>query len=202
MRKTTFAAVPLAFLALALPSAAQAKRAVTYEAKLAPTAGSTVRGKATLTDGKRRDRVKLRLRGLEAGATYSWSLRKAPAGGDACAGEEVASFSYGALRARGRGGAKARSRGAAFAGGAGVYAVLVTNAGGAPVACLALRSKAQRKAGREAAERQQDEAAGDSLSEDDDELADDDTGDALEEEGLGEDEPLDDDPGDEAEDEL
>src|SRR5687767_2577145 len=46
-----------------------------------------VRGKAELVDGGRRDKVRVRVRGLSAGETYSWSVRKAAEGEDACAGE-------------------------------------------------------------------------------------------------------------------
>ena len=194
MKKTILAAVPLALLALAVPSAAQAKRAVTYKAKLAPSAESAVRGKAQLVDGKRRDKVRLRVKGLGAGATYGWALRKAPAGGDACTGDEVGSFTYAALHGRRGGSAKARARGKAFAGGDGVYAVVVTDAAGEDVACLALKSKAQRKAERKRAEQRQDAGDDDGSSLDDDELGDDDEQLDDGSEDLGDDEPVEDEP--------
>jgi hypothetical protein len=189
MKKTILAAVPLALLALAVPSAAQAKRAVTYKAKLAPSAESAVRGKAKLVDGKRRDKLQLRVKGLEAGATYGWALRKAPAGGDACGGEDVGAFSYAELKGR-RG--KARSRARAFSGGSGAYAVVVTDAAGQDVACLVLKSKAQRKAEREQAKPRHDGTDDDEAGLDDDELGDDSSGD--EDEDLAEDEPYEDEP--------
>jgi hypothetical protein len=76
MKKTILAAVPLAMLALASPAAAHgSKHPTTLKAKFAPSADSTVRGDASLVDGKRRDRFRLRVKGLAAGATYTWTLR-------------------------------------------------------------------------------------------------------------------------------
>lgn len=187
MKKTILAAVPLALLALAVPSAAQAKRAQTYKAKLGATAGSTVRGKAQLVDGKRRDKVRVRVRGLEAGATYGWSLRKAPAGGDACTGSEVASFSYATLRTR-RHGAGGRARTKGFAAGDGAYAVVIEDEQGEAVACLELKSEAQRRAEREDAQREQDEQGDDDGASGDDDELDDEPGDG----GL-DDDPFEDD---------
>jgi hypothetical protein len=177
MKKTILAAVPFAILALAVPSAAEAKRAVTYKAKLAPTAGSSVRGKASLVDGKRRDKLQLRVKGLEAGATYTWSLRWAATAGDACTGEAVGSFAYSSLEGR-RVNVRSRARG--FSGGSGRYAVVIADAEGEAVACLELKSEAQRKADRGAAAEQGDEAGDDDSGDDevhfdeDDERGDDD----------------------------
>ena len=200
MKKTILAAVPLMLLVLAAPAAAHGgKRATTYKAKLAPTAGSAMRGKATLTDGKRRDRIRLRVRGLEAGASYSWSLRRAAAGGDACTGDEVAAFSYSALQGRRHGKAGSRSRGSGFAAGDGAYAVVVTDAEGEDVACFELKSKAQRRA-----ERKKHDSADDESAADEDEQGDDDQGE--DEDDLGEDDSAagDDDPveDDDAEDDV
>jgi hypothetical protein len=167
-----------------------------------------VRGKAQLVDGKRRDKVRLRVKGLEAGATYGWTLRKAPAGGDACSGNVVGSFTYSALHGLRGGNARAQARGRAFAGGDGVYAVVVTDAAGEDVACLALKSRAQRKAERKRAEQRQDAGDDDGSSLDDDELGDDDE--QLDDDGpedlgddeLGDDEPVEDEPLDDNGDDL
>jgi hypothetical protein len=188
MKKTILAAVPLALLALAVPSAAQAKRATTYKAKLAPTAESAIRGTAKLVDGKRRDKVQLHVKGLAAGAGYTWTLRTAPAGGDACTGEDVASFSYSALQGRRSGHAKGRARGRAFTGGSAAYAVVVSDGAGEDVACFELKSKAQRKADRKQGKQRHDAGEDDDQSAGEDERGDDDQGD----DDLAEDEPLDD----------
>ncbi len=95
-----------------------------------------MRGKAELVDGKRRDKVQVRVRGLTAGETYTWSVRKAAEGEDACAGEAVDAFEYAPLKARRKGNSKSRARSREFAAEDGaVYAVVVTDAEGADVAC-------------------------------------------------------------------
>lgn len=144
MTKTILLALPLAALALAAPAAADGgKHKSRYHGALS---GADVQGKAKLFDGKRRDKVSVRLRGLTAGGAYAWELRQAAAGGDACAGEAVEGFTYRALkvRARGKGGAKGKSR--AFVAEAGAaYAVVVTGPDGAPVACAELEPKGRRR---------------------------------------------------------
>src|SRR4051794_35792556 len=123
MKKTILAAVPLALLALASPAAAHGGRhADTYTARLAPIAApraaaarherdaepTGVRGKATMVDGPRRDKVRLHVEGLTAGQAYRWEVREV-SGDGACTGETVAEFTYGHLRARPDGGGSARS---------------------------------------------------------------------------------------------
>src|SRR3954447_11209750 len=131
MRKSIFAAVPLAVLALAAPAAAHSSRhATTYKAKVvaveaAPGATAAkhgsrareaagVRGEAKLVDGSRRDKVELHIKGLQAGAAYTWSVRSAGGDADACAGDAVDAFEYDALNARRRGHSRARSRSRTF----------------------------------------------------------------------------------------
>ena len=178
MRRTIFAAVPLAVLALAAPAAAHGDRhATTYKANVvAVEAASTddataarhghsgdagIRGQAKLVDGSRRDKVQLHVKGLQAGESYTWSVRSATGEDDACAGEAVDAFTYDALTARRRGHSKARSRSTSFTAEDGTsYAVVVTDAAGTDVACGEFQSradrraaKAKRKAERRAAER-------------------------------------------------
>ena len=184
MRRTIFAAVPLAVLALAAPAAAKGGHATAYKAKLvaveaAPAAtaskhGATVRetgirGHAELVDGKRRDKVQLQVKGLEAGATYTWSVRSATGADDACAGDAVDAFEYGDLTARRHGNSTARSRSRTFAAEDGTsYAVVVTDADGNDVACGAFLSKADRRAAkRNAKAHGKDEHAGDQQQGDD-----------------------------------
>lgn len=180
MHKTVLAALPLTFLAIAVPVAsADARDATSYRAALAPlgTSGSPagVRGTARLRDGAKRDRVRLSVRGLARGQRYSWSVRKARAGGNACAGEVVGAFTYRALR-KGRARAGDRSRGFTAAEGTS-YAVVVSTAGGRDLACGELRTNAAPQQG--AGEPGDDESAldDDSLDEDslDDESVDDDS---------------------------
>jgi hypothetical protein len=171
MTKKILVAVPLAALALAAPAAADGGKQK-YRAALT---GAGVQGKAKLEDGKRRDKVAVRLRGLTAGATYGWELRRSAAGADACAGEAVAGFTYRALKVRHRGNASARGTASGFAAEEGaVYAVVVTGPDGAPVACGELQSKVRRretKAERRGA-RGVDRLAGDSAGDVDDSDAD------------------------------
>jgi hypothetical protein len=151
LRRTILVAVPLALLALAGPAAAHGKQhATTYKAAVSGESG--VRGQAKLVDGKRRDKVRLRVKGLAAGESYTWSIRAASADGDACAGETVAEFSYAGLTARRHGRDDAGSRSRTFAAEDGTsYAVVVTAADGTDVACGELATKAQRKAERKKA---------------------------------------------------
>ena len=205
MKKTLLAAVPLALLALAAPAAAQGgKHASTLKAKFAPSAESSVRGDASLVDGKRRDRFRLRVKGLDAGATYTWSLRQAAAGGDACTGETVGSFRSTSLEGRRRG-SKVRSRSKGFAAAEGFsYAVVITDEAGEDVACAELRTKAQRKAERKASKRKgskQEQSGGDDEQGDEDEQGDDDqSGDDSAEDESADDESDDDPSEDEGED--
>jgi hypothetical protein len=203
MRKTVLAALPLTLLALAVPAtAAQARgKATSYRATIAPLAAAPsgdgasaskrrrhesasrrapgVRGQARLTDGARRDRLRIKVRGLDRGAKYTWSLRVATGGADACAGEVVDAFSYGTLR---RGHDSDRSRDFAVEPGA-AYAVVVTDAEGTDVACGEFGGKAaggeKRGKGRDKAS---DDESGDDSAEDesDDDSADhDESGDDL-----------------------
>jgi len=202
MRKTIWAAVPLALLALAAPAAAKdGAHAVTYKARLAPVAVEApaasaskhdkaekrrgdkrrgrddrseqagVRGKAELVDGGRRDKVQVRVRGLVAGETYAWSVRKAAEGEDACAGEAVEAFEYAPLEARRRGHGKARARSLEFAAEDGaVYAIVVTDAEGADVACGEFARKGK---GHEGADEVEDEPGDDHGDETESESEDD-----------------------------
>ena len=210
MKKTILAAVPLALLALAAPAAAHGgKHATTLKAKFAPSADSSVRGGASLVDGKRRDRFRLRVKGLEAGATYSWSLRQAAGGGDACTGETVASFSSTSLEARRKGATKVRSRAKGFAAAQGVsYAVVITDEAGEDVACAELRTKAQRKAAKRKGSKQQqtggdDERSGEDKGHFDEDEQGDDDDQGEDEDDLGEDDSAadEDDPSDDEDDE-
>jgi hypothetical protein len=168
VRRTIFAAVPLAVLALAAPAAAKGGHATTYKAKLqaveaaAPADAAKhdtkaretgVRGQAKLVDG-RRDKVQLHVKGLEAGATYTWSVRSAADGEDACAGDAVDAFEYKDLVARRHGNSKARSRSLEFTAEDGTdYAVVVTDADGNDVACGEFLSKADRRAAKREAKK-------------------------------------------------
>ncbi len=184
MKKTILAAVPLAMLALASPAAAHgSKHATTLKAKFAPSTDSTVRGAASLVDGKRRDRFRLRVKGLAAGATYTWTLRQAAGDGDACTGETVASFSYSSLQGR-RKAAKVRSRAKDFSAATGAsYAVVIVDESGEDVACAELLTKAQRKAAKRKAAGQEQTGGDDVQTGGDDEQGDDQqSGDAAEDE--------------------
>ena len=200
MKKTILAAVLLAMLALASPAAAHgSKHPTTLKAKFAPSADSTVRGDASLVDGKRRDRFRLRVKGLAAGATYTWTLRKTTGDGDACTGETVASFSYSSLQGR-RKAARVRSRAKGFSAATGAsYAVVIVDEAGEDVACAELLTKAQRKAQRRAAKRKAAEqiqtGGDDEQTGSDDEQGDDDDeqGDDEQSDDAGEDESGDDD---------
>jgi hypothetical protein len=181
VRRTIFAAVPLAVLALAAPAAAKGGHATTYNAKVqavaaaapataakhGPKARATgVRGQAKLVDG-RRDKVQLQVKGLEAGATYTWSVRSASGSDDACAGDAVDAFEYNDLTARRRGNSKARARSRTFAAEDGTsYAVVITDAAGNDVACGAFLSKADRKAKRQAERKAKGKHAGDQQGDD------------------------------------
>jgi len=192
LRKSIFVAVPLAVLALAAPAAAHSsKHATTYKANVvavqaqAAKAGKTgVRGDAKLVDGSRRDKVQLHVKGLTAGESYTWSVRSATGDADACAGDAVEAFEYGALLARRHGHTAARSRSTDFAAEDGTtYAVVVTAADGTDVACGEFKSKADRraeKAERKAehksgGKRNDDDAGEDEQGEDDQQGGDDDT---------------------------
>jgi hypothetical protein len=226
VRKTIFAAVPLAVLALAAPAAAHGGRhATTYKANVvavaaAPSdatatrhgdsAATGVRGQAKLVDGSRRDKVQLHVKGLQAGESYSWSVRSAAADGDACAGDAVDAFSYDALTARRHGHSGARTRSTSFSAEDGTsYAVVVTAADGTDVACGEFQSKAdrraakaKRKAERRAAKRKH-ESSGDDQSGDDDSASGDDdsaSGDepTADDSPSGDDDPAQEDAGDDA----
>jgi len=85
--------------------------------------------------------VRLTVHGLVRGERYTWSLRAAADGEDACAGEAVDAFSYHRALRRGRPHASARSRDFALATGT-AYAVVVTGADGVDVACGTFGGKA------------------------------------------------------------
>ncbi len=156
MRRTLLAALPLALLVLAAPAAAKdGRKHTTYRAALAPVAAeaptvapsrrghasddAAVRGKAVLVDGRRRDRVKVRVRGLDRGVAYTWEVRQ---GG--CAGEAVGGFRYRALNVR-RGGAKGRGVSRSFTAAEGAsYALVVSGPDGA-VACGEFERKGGKK---------------------------------------------------------
>jgi hypothetical protein len=195
VRRTIFAAVPLAVLALAAPAAAKGGHATTYKAKVQAVAAAApataakhgakaratgVRGQAKLVDG-RRDKVQFQVKGLEAGATYTWSVRSASGSDDACAGDAVDAFEYNDLTARRRGNSKARARSRTFAAEDGTsYAVVITDADGNDVACGAFLSKADRKAKRQAERKAKGKHAGDQQGDDsqgEDEQGDDSQGD-------------------------
>jgi hypothetical protein len=214
VRRTIFAAVPLAVLALAAPAAAKSGHATTYKAKLvaveaAPAATATkhgakvretgIRGHAELVDGKRRDKVQLQVKGLEAGAAYTWSVRSATGEGDACAGEAVDAFQYGDMTARRKGNSRARSRSREFTAEDGTsYAVVVTDAEGVDVACGQFLSKADRRAAKKKAGKAHGKAKHDEQG-DDDAQGDDDSqagGDDQAEDPATEPEPGDDPAGD------
>jgi hypothetical protein len=150
MNRTTLAVAALAALALAAPATASAKshgkhRSTTLRAKVAPAAGTSVRGKARLVDAKR-DRVSLQLRGLTAGTQYTWEVRSAPAGGDACNGTAVDGFSLRALRVRRHGNASATGRSKAFStDAASDYAIVILDADGNVVACASLDGKGSKQ---------------------------------------------------------
>jgi hypothetical protein len=182
VRRTIFAAVPLAVLALASPAAAGGGHATTYKAKLvaveaAPPATASkhgamvretgARGQAKLVDGKR-DKVQLQVKGLEAGAVYTWSVRSAAEGEDACAGEAVDAFEYRDLTARRHGNSRARARSRDFTAEDGTsYAVVVTDAEGTDVACGAFLSKADRHAAKRKADKQHGKSKHDEQGDDD-----------------------------------
>ena len=116
-----------AALLLALAPGASAhskhgKRAKVSKAHLETTAAATAagipdaRGRAKLVDGRKRDKVSLHMKGLEAGETYLWHVHQATGEGDPCAaGSTVGNpapypgFTYRALTARRSG--KANSKG-------------------------------------------------------------------------------------------
>ena len=179
MRRTIFAAVPLALLALAAPAAAKGGHATTYKAKLVAVEAATaskhgakvretgIRGHAELVDGKR-DKVQLQVKGLEAGSAYTWSVRSATGEDDACTGEAVDAFAYGDMTARRKGNSRARSRSRSFTAQDGTsYAVVVTDAEGVDVACGEFLSKADRRAAEKQAGKAHGEAKHDEQGDDD-----------------------------------
>jgi len=171
MRRTILAALPLSLLVLAAPAAAKdGRHHTTYRATLAPVAAEEptaspsrrghveeseeVRGKAVLRDGRRRDRVKVRVRGLEPGVGYTWEVRQ---GG--CAGEAVDGFRYRALKVRRHGGAKGRGVSRSFEAAEGASYALVVSGPGGDVACGEFQRKGAR-GGDERGDKPGDEAPG------------------------------------------
>lgn len=196
MRRTLLAALPLALLVLAAPAAAKdGRKHTTYRAAIAPVAaeaptaspsrrghveadGVEVGGKAVLVDGRKRDRVKLRVRGLDRGVAYTWEIRQ---GG--CAGEAVGGFRYRALKVR-RGGAKGRGVARSFTAAAGAsYALVVSGPDGA-VACGEFERKGGKKKKKRGGEDVDPPACEDAPADDEglDDFGDDELG--------GDDEPL------------
>jgi hypothetical protein len=105
-----------------------------------------VRGKAELVDGRKKDRVKVRVRGLEPGGDYTWEVRSA-SGDSACGGEAVDGFRYRELRIRRHGGGRSRGVSRSFTAEDGVsYALVVAGADG-DVACGEFERKGKRRKG-------------------------------------------------------
>jgi cobalamin biosynthesis protein CobT len=165
--KRIFVAVPLVLLAFAAPASAHGAKhrgghhATSLRAKLAPSgAGSAVAGRARLVDGKKRDKLALHVRGLDAGSTYTWELRSAAAGADACTGDAVDGFTLRGLRVHRHGHADAAGRSKGFsADAASSYAIVVLDADGNVVACAPLGAKGSH--GDAKAKHGDDPAAGD-----------------------------------------
>jgi hypothetical protein len=121
------AACLAAALVVAAPAAAHEKRAKVSRAKLTATPAAEAagipdaKGRAQLVDGKRRNKVSLHMRGLEAGETYLWHVHQATAEGDPCAaGSTVANpapypgWTYRELKARESGNANSKGRSSTF----------------------------------------------------------------------------------------
>ena len=156
-----------AALAVALVTPATAahddgKRAKVYRAHLEANEAATVagvpdaRGRAHLKDGRKRDKVSLRMKGLEAGETYLWHVHQATAAGDPCAaGSTVGNpapypgFTYRELTARPSGNARSKGKSTTFPVAEDDtgqdYYVNVHLQDGTVIACGVLERKAKRK---------------------------------------------------------
>jgi len=134
------------------------KHAKVSKAHLEATAAATAagipdaRGHAQLVDGRKRDKVSLHMKGLEAGETYLWHVHQATGEGDPCAaGSTVANpapypgFTYRALTARHSGNANSKGTSTTFPVAAedtgGDYYVNVHLQDGTVVACGVLERK-------------------------------------------------------------
>jgi hypothetical protein len=117
-----------AVLLLAAPaSAAENKRAKVSKATLTATEAATTagipdaRGRAHLVDGRKRDKVSLHMKGLEAGETYLWHVHQATGEGDPCAADSTVGnptpypgWTYRELTARPSGNANSKGRSTTF----------------------------------------------------------------------------------------
>ena len=103
-------------LLLAAPAAAHekhGKHAKVSKAHLEATEdASTVRGRAHLLDGRKRDKVSLHVKGLEPGATYLWEVREGACDDEAATASE--GWTYRDLKVRESGNANAKGRSATF----------------------------------------------------------------------------------------
>jgi hypothetical protein len=203
MRRLIPAAAVLAALAFAGPAAAHGRHhSTTFRAKLAPAAGATVRGQARLVDAKR-DRVSLKLRGLDSTSQYTWEVRSAPAGQDACTGTAVDGFASRALRVRSHGKAAANGRSKGFSADPSAgYAIVILDADGNVVACAQLNAKhakggTQQQDGTQQQGGTHDDPAG---SGDDQSSSQDDQGEDSNDQGDDASEPADDPSGDDSSD--
>jgi hypothetical protein len=181
MTKKPIAIAAIAALAAAAPAAAHdhgSKRAKVSRAQLAATEAAAtagipdVRGKAQLVDGRKRDKVSLHVRGLKAGDTYLWDVRRATGAGDPCAKDSAVAataasegWTYRSLKANEAGNANSKGTSTTFpvaapvqpaptdpapattsapapAPTAGRFYVTVQLQDGTPVACGVLRGKA------------------------------------------------------------
>lgn len=138
-------------LAFAGVAAANHQGAKSYRAKLAPVVAGTTAptGKAHLVDGKKRDVVTVKVKGLTAGTSYPWHVHVLPAGvTDPCApgaaqGPIDTRFTYGTLTGNAAGNGRAKGRSTTFVWGTASYYVNVHDpATGAPIACGVLTRKA------------------------------------------------------------
>jgi hypothetical protein len=150
-------------VALVAPAAAQdGKRAKVYRAHLEANEAATAagvpdaRGRAHLKDGRKRDKVSLRMKGLEPGETYLWHVHQATAEGDPCAaGSTVGNpapypgFTYRELTARPSGNASSKGRSMTFPVAADDtgedYYVNVHLEDGTVIACGVLERKSKRR---------------------------------------------------------
>jgi hypothetical protein len=145
-----------AALALSATAAEAAKkpspRAQVWNATLAPTSAySTLTGKVQLVDNKKRDSLKIQLKGaLPAGSVYDWGVFRVKGAGAACdpanAGERVSSFKNKELKSNAAGNASATAKSKSFVGLLDKrYAVSVSDANGTVVACGELKRKKAAK---------------------------------------------------------
>jgi hypothetical protein len=126
MRRTLI--LGAAVLLFAAPAGANdTKRAKVSKAKLTATEAATtagipdVRGRAQLVDGRKRDKVSIHVKGLEAGETYLWHVHQATGEGDPCAADSTVAnpapypgWTYRELTARSSGNANSKGRSTSF----------------------------------------------------------------------------------------